>query len=57
MCSLKNKMVASFSLKSNVGAQAGQAVVVARVNGTSFSVLSGAADTSTYNFCILNLGL
>lgn len=56
-------VVANLSQKSNIvltvhtaaGANAGAAYVSAVVPGTSFSVIGGAADTSVYNFLILNV--
>ena len=42
-----------LTVKTPVGANAGQAVVVAKVAGASFSIASGAADTSVYKYSIL----
>jgi hypothetical protein len=43
-----------LTVKTATGANAGEAVVSATSAGVSFTIESGAADTSTYNYFILN---
>jgi hypothetical protein len=43
-----------LTVRTATGANAGEAVVSAVVPGVSFSIESGAADTSVYNYLILN---
>jgi hypothetical protein len=43
-----------LTVKTPTGANAGQAYVVSKTASTGFSIVSGAADTSVYNYIILN---
>jgi hypothetical protein len=43
-----------LTVKTPTGANAGQAYVVSKTASTDFSIVSGAADTSVYNYIILN---
>lgn len=43
-----------LTVKTATGANAGQANVVSKTASTGFSIASGAADTSVYNYMILN---
>lgn len=43
------------TVKTAVGANAGAAIVVSATPGASFTIASGAADTSTYNYVVLDM--
>ena len=46
--------VVLLSVKTAVGANAGVAYVSSLTAGTGFSIVGGAADTSVYNYVVLN---
>jgi hypothetical protein len=46
--------VIQLTLKTAVGANAGQAYVSSVTDGVGFSIVSGVADTSVYNYVLIN---
>lgn len=55
---LNGKSVVLLTLRSaGGGANDGQAYVSSVTPGTGFSIKSGVADVSVYNYCILNIAL